>query len=84
MNFDILFYSICAVVLLIMIIYYLKRKHKFLSALFGSCSGLTALFLVNYFGGMLGTNLPINVFNLCGSIVLGAPFVAAMVVIRYI
>ena len=84
MDTGLIFWLVCGAAAAAMLVYYVRRKHKLLSALFGSGSGLAALFLVNRFGGGLGAELPLNAFNLCGSTVLGAPFVAAMIVCKYI
>lgn len=84
MDTGMIFFIACGAALAAMTVYYARRKHKLLSALFGSVSGLTALFLVNLFGGSFGAYLPLNAFNVCGSTVLGAPFVAAMIICKYI
>ena len=84
MDTAVIFYLLCGAALAAMIVYYARRKHRVLSALFGSITGLAALLLVNFFGGAFGAQLPLNLFNVCGSTVLGAPFVAAMIIIRYI
>ncbi len=84
MDTGLIFYIVCGAALAAMAVYYARRKHKLLSALFGSISGLAALFLVNLFGEQFGAFLPLNLFNVCGSTVLGAPFVAAMIVVRYL
>lgn len=84
MDTGVIFYIACAAAIAAMVVYYARRRHKLLSVMFGSGSGLAALFLVNFFGGAFGAELPLNVFNVCGSAVLGAPFVAAMIVVKYI
>ncbi len=84
MNTDLIFYIACGVSAAVMVIYYLKRKHKITSAIFGTVSGITALLITNRFGGAVGADLPLNTFNFLGSAVLGAPFVAGMVIIKYI
>ena len=84
MDTGMIFWLVCGAVLAAMIVYYARRKHKLLSVLFGSSSGLAALLLVNRFGGELGAYLPLNLFNVCGSTALGAPFVAAMIICKYI
>ena len=84
MDTGLIFYIVCGAALAAMAVYYARRKHKLLSALFGSISGLAALFLVNLFGEQFGAFLSLNLFNVCGSTVLGAPFVAAMIVVRYL
>lgn len=75
-------YIMYGVAILVMLIYYIRRRRKFLSAFFGVISGLAALFLLNKFGGMIGVEMPLNVFNLCGSAVLGIPFVALLIIVN--
>lgn len=84
MNTETIFFLICAATVLIMLIYYCKRQKKFSTALFGIITGLAALFLVNKFGGIIGAELPLNTFNVCGSAVLGVPFVACLVIIKFL
>ena len=69
MDTGMIFFIACGAALAAMTVYYARRKHKLLSALFG---------------GSFGAYLPLNAFNVCGSTVLGAPFVAAMIVCKYI
>lgn len=68
----------------IMLIYYIRRKRRFISAFFGVFSGLAALLLVNRFGGAIGVELPLNMFNVCGSMVLGIPFVAFVIIMNFL
>ena len=75
-------YIMYGVAILVMLIYYIRRRRKFLSAFFGVFSGLAALVLLNKFGGGLGIDLPLNLFNICGSAVLGIPFVALMIIVN--
>lgn len=77
-----LFYVLCGVTMVIMFVYYIRRKRRLLSAFFGMFSGFAALLLVNRFGGCIGAELPLNLFNLCGSMVLGIPFVAFMIIVN--
>lgn len=84
MAIETIFFLICAVVVFIMIIYYSKRRRRFSSLIFGVFMGFAALVLVNKFGGIIGAELPLNIFNICGSAVLGVPFVAVMIIIKYI
>ncbi|MDE5569736.1 MAG: pro-sigmaK processing inhibitor BofA family protein [Ruminococcus sp.] len=84
MNTEIIFFMTCAAAVLIMIIYYSKRRKRFSSAAFGMITGLAALVLVNKYGGIIGAELPLNFFNICGSAVLGVPFVAGLIIIKYI
>lgn len=82
MNTDKIFYIVCAVTAVIMLIYYIRRKKRLLSAFFGAVSGLAVLLLMNRFGGSIGAELPLNTFNICGSAILGIPFVALMIIIK--
>lgn len=82
MTVEQLFYVVCAVMAVIMFIYYIRRKKRIISAFFGVFSGFAALLLVNRFGGCIGAELPLNLFNLCGSMVLGIPFVAFMIIVN--
>ncbi len=75
-------YIMYGVAILVMLIYYIRRRRKFLSAFFGVFSGLAALVLLNKFGGGLGIDLPLNLFNICGSAVLGIPFVALLIIVN--
>lgn len=84
MKTETLFFLMCTAVVLIMLVYYCKRRKKFSTALFGIITGLAALFLVNKFGGAVGAELPLNIFNVCGSAVLGVPFVACLVIIKFL
>ncbi len=84
MNTDMIFYLICATAVLIMLIYYMRRKSRISSFLFGSLTGLAALVLLNKYGIYIGADLPLNTFNICGSAVLGIPFVACMIIVKYL
>lgn len=77
-----IFYGVCAVASLIMLIYYIKRKHKFTSALFGAITGITALIILNKYGSNIDAEVPLNIFNVCGSVILGVPFVICLVIIK--
>ena len=82
MNTEYIFAAVCAIVILIMIIYYLKCKKRVRALIFGAVTGLAALFILNRFGGNFDTYLPLNTFNVIGSAVLGVPFVICMVILR--
>lgn len=74
----------CAAVVLIMFIYYSRRQKRLASVILGTVTGVAALVLVNKFGYIIGADLPLNLFNICGSTVLGVPFVAGLIIIKYI
>lgn len=84
MTTEMIFFTVCTAVILIMIVYYSRRRKRFASAVFGIITGFTALVLVNKFGYIIGAELPLNLFNICGSSVLGVPFVAGLIIIKYI
>ncbi|MDE6671234.1 MAG: pro-sigmaK processing inhibitor BofA family protein [Ruminococcus sp.] len=80
MNPDIIFIIICCVSVMIMIIYYSRRESKVLSVIFGAFTGVIALFILNRFNA----EIPLNIFNISGSAVLGVPYVAGLVLLKYI
>lgn len=84
MSTEMIFYLVCGISAAIMLIYYIKRRRRLISAFFGVFSGLAALFLMNRFGGAIGGDLPLNAFNVGGSMLLGIPFVALMIIIKYL
>ncbi|MDE5765119.1 MAG: pro-sigmaK processing inhibitor BofA family protein [Ruminococcus sp.] len=84
MRTETLFYIICGTAFIAMLLYYIKRRHKVISFIFGSLSGLVTLFLFNKFGYVAGLEIPLNIFNICGSAVLGIPFVAVIIIINFL
>jgi hypothetical protein len=82
MNTEVLFVLVCSVVVLIMGIYYMSRRNRVRAFLFGSLTGLAALFILERWGGSFNTVLPLNAFNVCGSAVLGVPFVIMLVIFK--
>lgn len=72
----------CTAVVIIMVIYYLRRKKKIASLLFGALTGGAALLLINRYGDYLNLDIPLNLFNISGSLVLGIPFVICLVILR--
>lgn len=82
METDTLFKIICGAVTVIMLIYYLRREKKLMSMLVGAVTGGAALFIVNKYGAFIGAEVPINLFNLAGSAVLGVPFVIFIVIMN--
>lgn len=82
MTADNIFKIVCAAVIIIMLIYYIKRERKILSMLFGALTGAAALIILNKYGGVIGVDIPLNLFNLSGSVVLGVPFVICLVILK--
>lgn len=81
---EIILRALCILVTIIMLVYYLKREKKLLSFITGAFTGSAALFLLNEYGDMLGVTIPLNVFNISGSIVLGVPFVVFLVIMNFL
>ena len=76
---EVIFWGIWAVLGLIMLLYYLRRKRRVLSLLVGAGSGLLALLVVHY-GGISPV---LNPLHLVQSAVLGVPGVILMVVLHF-
>lgn len=81
---NMIFWSLCAAAVLAMTVYYLTRLKRLKTIFFGTFTGIAALLLLNCFGGGLGANLPLNAFNVCGSAMLGVPFVICIVVFDFL
>lgn len=84
MSAEILFAALCAAVLLIMFIYYRKSRRRTARFITGTFTGLAALFLLHHFSYVIGMKIPLNIFNICGSAVLGVPFVIFLVILKFI
>lgn len=78
-----IFWMIWGVLGGIMLIYYLRRRHRIRSVLVGSGSGLLALLLVHYGGNLIGYAPALNALHLVQSMILGVPGVILMVVLHY-
>lgn len=81
---NVIFWCLCAAAVLAMAIYYLTRYKRLKTAVFGTFTGILALLILNCFGEKWGADLPLNIFNLCGSAVLGVPFVICIVIINFL
>lgn len=81
---NVIFWSLCAVAILAMTVYYFTRLKRFKTAIFGVFTGMAALLLLNFFGGGFGVKLPLNLFNVCGSAILGVPFVICIVIFNFL
>lgn len=66
-----IFWIIWAVAGLIMLLYYAKRKHAFISALFGMGTGAAALIVCHYYGGIIDFQPQLNMFNTMTSLIFG-------------
>ncbi len=84
MTADMVFVAACAAAVLAMFIYYKKSRRRIARFLTGTLTGLAALFIVQRCAPLVGAEIPLNAFNLCGSAVLGVPFVLCMVILRFI
>lgn len=77
-----IFKAVCIAAAGVMLIYYIKRERKILSFLFGALTGAAALLILNKYGGFIGADVPLNIFNVGGSVVLGVPFVICLVILK--
>ena len=84
MRTDLIFGLLCTVVVLVMLVYYMRRERKVLSFVFGAFTGVVALFILNKYGGFIGADIPLNLINVSGSTVLGVPFVVGIVILKYL
>ncbi len=84
MDTEMIFRALCGAVTVIMMIYYFRREKKLLSFLTGAVTGGAALFIVNKYGLMIGADIPLNLFNTVGSMVLGVPFVIFLVIMNFL
>ena len=80
---EVIFWGIWAVLGLIMLLYYLRRKRRVLSLLVGAGRGLLALLVVHYGGSLVGISPVLNPLHLVQSAVLGVPGVILMVVLHF-
>ncbi len=80
----IIFGSMCAVAVLAMTIYYITRLKRGRTFIYGALTGFISLLLLNMFGNRLGIIMPLNIFNVSGSILLGVPFVICMVILNFL
>ena len=84
MDIEMLFKILCGIVVVIMMIYYFRRQRKLLSFIIGAFTGGAALFIVNKYGTLIGANIPLNLFNILGSLILGVPFVVFIVIMNFL
>lgn len=82
MDTDTIFKMVCGVVIAIMIIYYFRREKKIMSLITGIFTGEAALFILDKYGEIIGIDVPLNLFNVLGSAVLGVPFVVFIAVVN--
>lgn len=79
-----IFKILCGIAAVIMIVYYYRRQKKLFSLFIGAFTGSAALFIVNKYGSIIGMDIPLNLFNISGSIILGAPFVLFLVIMNFL
>lgn len=82
MTADNFFTGLCVLIIIVMLIYYIRRKRKIISIIFGAVSGAAALIILNKYGASFGIDIPLNLFNVTGSAVLGVPFVLCLVILK--
>lgn len=82
--YDMIFKGICVAIILIMVVYYAKRKNTIRSAFVGMLSGVAALVLLHYFGDRIGYSPPVNMFNTGVALTLGIPGTALIMAVNII
>ncbi len=65
--------------ILIFILFYIKRQKPVRTFLLGSVTGLTALFLLHFYGEMIGYAPTLSITNLLTSTILGIPGTAFII-----
>ncbi|MDR0918940.1 MAG: pro-sigmaK processing inhibitor BofA family protein [Oscillospiraceae bacterium] len=79
---DFIFYGIWAVIGLIMLLYYAKRKKTFISSVLGMGSGMAALLVLHYFGESINFAPELSMFNTLTALILGVPGVIMMIIVN--
>ncbi len=79
---ELVFYGALGISAVIVLIHYLRSEKPFHAAFKGMASGGAGLVLLHFFGGSMGLALPLNLFTVFVSLVLGLPGTAAMAVIE--
>ncbi|MCH5192873.1 MAG: pro-sigmaK processing inhibitor BofA family protein [Oscillospiraceae bacterium] len=80
---ELIFYGTGAVCAVAVLLYCLKTDKPLRTALLGMLSGAVALTAVHFLGDRFGLALPLNGVTVFVSLVLGAPGVAAMCILKY-
>jgi len=73
-----------ALLFLIMGLYYAKSERRFQKMLFGSLSGVAALYPASLAAGAAGMSLSMNLFNLTVAAILGIPGVVLLVAANWL
>lgn len=81
---DVIFAVMCVLCALTVAVYIFTREKRFKAMILSVMTGLFALFILNYFGDKLKVNVPLNTFDVCGSMVLGVPFLIGVILINSI
>ena len=80
MNIQNLLYTICIIFIIINIMYYRTRAHKWTSGLIGMGSGVAVLIPLHYLLEMSGLSLAMNYFTILFSMAFGIPGVIFMMI----
>ena len=79
---QVLILAILCCLSIFMLVYYYRQEHPVKSALFGSLSGLSGFFAAKLIFFAAGVVLPLNLFSLLFSAVLGLPGVVALSILQ--
>lgn len=80
---EVIFWAVWGILGIVMLVYYLRRKHRIRSFLAGAGSGLLALLVVHYGGCFIGYTPALNLLHLIQSLILGVPGVILMIVLHF-
>ena len=67
-----------------MVIYYLRNRRNIASFIAGTVSGIVSLFLLEKVSDLFSLNIPLNLFNIAGSLILGVPYVVILAIMNFL
>ncbi len=65
-------------------IYYLRNRRNIASFIAGTVSGIVSLFLLEKVSDLFSLNIPLNLFNIAGSLILGVPYVVILAIMNFL
>ncbi len=74
----------CAAAAAAMVIYYLRNRRNIASFIAGTVSGIVSLFLLEKVSALFSLNIPLNLFNIAGSLILGVPYVVILAIMNFL
>jgi len=74
----------CTAAAAAMVIYYLRKRRNTASFIAGTVSGIVSLFLLEKVSDLFSLNIPLNLFNIAGSLILGVPYVVILAIMNFL